>query len=92
MSLPKARSDSNAPRPNAENGPSTGDLATVGFTKVDYESFRPAKRDSEVASTESDNWSMGQDGTSIDAYSVQPDELGGKGAPSLSVASKGQQK
>jgi hypothetical protein len=93
MALPQARKDSNAARSGGETGPSTGDALTVGFTKVDYESVRPARSNSDVASTKNNNdWSMGQDGTSVDAYEFQPKELGGEDMSGLSVASKGQGK
>lgn len=92
MSLPRARKDSNALRPGAETGPSTGELAMVGFTKVDYESDRPAKSNSDVASTESSVGAMGNDGTNLDAYHFQPDTIDSKSASSLSVASAKQEK
>jgi hypothetical protein len=93
MSLPRARKDSNAPDSGTDNSPSTGEVAMVGFTKVDYEEFRPARANDEVASTSDNNaWDMGQDGTSVEAYEFQPEELGGQDFEGLAVASKGQGK
>lgn len=93
MSLPRARKDSNAPDANSDNTPSTGEVAMVGFTKVEYESFRPARMNSDVASTSDNNdWDMGQDGTSVGAYEFQPEETGDEDFSGLSVSSKGQGK
>jgi hypothetical protein len=94
MSLPRARTDSNAPGGGADNAPSTGELGMVGFTHVPYEKFKPATSNSDVPSSGDDNnrFSLGQDGTSVGAYEFQPEILNADTMAQLSVASKGQKK
>lgn len=92
MSLPSARKDSNAPGGGADNSPSTGDVAMVGFTKVEYEKFRPATANSDVPSSGDDGgkFSLGQDGTSESAYKFQPAEINSDTGGGLEASVKGQ--
>jgi hypothetical protein len=92
MSLPTARKDSNAPDADADFEPSTGEVAMVGFTKMDYEPFRPARLNTDIKSTENSIGGevLGQDGTSINAYQYQPDTIDADDPQQLDVAVKGQ--
>ena len=90
MSLLQARKGSNAAKSGGDTAASTGSLAMVGFTEVPYESERPAKSNSEVSST-GESHSLGQDGTSVDAYHFQPHEFDAKSPSALSADSKKQE-
>jgi len=91
MSLIKARSDSNAAKAGGETGPTSGEVFTVGFSKVDYPSERPAKSNADVGSTGAPAGDMGNDGTNLDAYKFQPDTIDGKSVKD-SQATEGQEK
>jgi hypothetical protein len=91
-SLPEARKDSNAPDGTADHEPSTGEAMLVGFTEVPYQKFRPAKTNADVPSTKDNSaWSLGQDGTSADAYEHQPMTVNTEN-PNFSESTKGQEK
>jgi hypothetical protein len=91
-SLPQARKDSNAPDGSGDNAPSTGEAMLVGFTEVPYQKFRPAKSNADVPSTKDNSaWSLGQDGTSAEAYEHQPMDINTE-KPDFAKSEKGQEK
>lgn len=72
-------SDSNSmPRKGADHGAPSGGAAMDGFSKVDYPATGPAESNSDVPSTQNSIGGMGQHGTSIGAYKLQPETISPK--------------